>query len=102
MGSLYVQLGTALRLALLEDDKPEPNYSNRYLFVMDAMLAARRLGIPAGIRLDPKEPDWPVVFIELPTGQVTWHIEQHKQEWDNHTTEEKHERVRAFLSLQLV
>lgn len=49
--------------------------------------------------------DWrKVIFIELPTGQCTWHI--HKSEepmfahltpigfvWDGHTTEEKYQRV---------
>ncbi|HEY9261875.1 hypothetical protein, partial [Chitinophaga sp.] len=23
---------------------------------------------------DPQDPDWPVVYIKLPTGQVSWHI----------------------------
>jgi len=56
------------------------------------------------------EDEWKnVVFIDLPTGQVSWHI--HKDElvyfpglptykgvWDGHTVEEKYDRVKKYLS----
>jgi hypothetical protein len=51
---------------------------------------------------------WPVLCIELPTGQVTWHIERfdfysagferfpqlHHSVWDGHSTKEKLRRIR--------
>jgi hypothetical protein len=61
---------------------------------------------------DPSAPDWPVLFVELPTGQVSWHISpddvglfRHVRRtmagmpdapvWDGHTTDEKYARVDA-------
>jgi len=57
-------------------------------------------------RADPDAPDWPVIFIDLPTGQVSWHIGpddldlfQHVTvgtgTWDGHNTEEKYARLDA-------
>ncbi|AWN05286.1 hypothetical protein SEA_IBANTIK_64 [Streptomyces phage Ibantik] len=56
---------------------------------------------------DPQEPDWPVLFVELPGGQATWHIspddldlfqyvsdeESDWAVWDGHSTEEKYRRL---------
>ncbi len=50
-----------------------------------------------------------VVFIELPTGQVSWHIHdsempmfdflsEHDFKWDGHTTDEKWERLFKCVS----
>lgn len=61
---------------------------------------------------DREAPDWPVLYIQLPTGQVSWHISPIDQDlfghvrrtiahtlnapvWDGHTTDEKYERVDA-------
>ena len=50
---------------------------------------------------DPDEPDWPVLYVLTPEGQLSWHISpddldlfQHLQtrerfQWDGHSTEEK-------------
>ncbi len=62
---------------------------------------------PGSLEVDPKEPDWPVVIIELPTGQVSWHVPKAQLEWfvhlpsglfvwDGHTTDEKHRRIEAM------
>jgi hypothetical protein len=53
--------------------------------------------------------DWRwIVFVELPTGQCSWHIHDNElqmfehlqylktQSWDGHTTEQKYERVLAY------
>lgn len=61
---------------------------------------------------DPEAPDWPVLFVELPTGQVSWHVNPADLDlfghvrrtiagmpdapvWDGHTTDEKHARLDA-------
>jgi len=93
----YGQLLITLQLIDFIDSRPVVDYELRWFRVMDAMLHARRCGIEAGIRIDPEQPEWPVVFIELPTGQVSWHIAQHGREWDRHTTEEKYGRIRKLL-----
>lgn len=82
---------------LLEREQPV-NYDLRNDLVLAALAHARAAGLAAGVRIDPAEPAWPVVFIELPTGQVSWHLPQHGQTWDGHTTAEKYERVHALIA----
>lgn len=55
--------------------------------------------------VDPDEPDWPVICIHGPGGQMCWHIAQADVElfpdslkvkpndWDGHTTAEKYKRL---------
>jgi hypothetical protein len=73
------------------------NYDLRNLYIMDAEHIARHIGYPTGIRCDPAEPDWPVIYIELPTGQVSWHVPAHSREWDGHTTAQKIARIKLFV-----
>lgn len=72
---------------------------------------------PHGWGIDPDEPDWRVLYLDLPTGQASWHFtveefeasrkylrpHSHNVVWDGHTTEEKYERLvaadPAYLSL---
>lgn len=74
------------------------DYAERNRLVIEAVIAAWTEGLSAGFRIDPKEPEWPVVYIELQAGQVSWHIEQHSEEWDGHNTSEKYERVERFVT----
>ena len=73
----------------------------RYRLVIEALATALRAGLSAGIRIDPKEPDWPVVCIELPTGQVSWHVAEHLHPWDGHSRAEKYLRCREFIEQTL-
>lgn len=52
-----------------------------------------------------------VVYIELPTGQVSWHIRESEKDlfkhlerkgtkWDGHSTQEKYERIEACIMMQ--
>jgi hypothetical protein len=83
-------------------------YAERNNCVALLALMALRLGLNAGMKLhvgDDWEDDWRnVVFIDLPSGQVSWHIHDSEAqkfyflgtydgEWDGHTTEEKYRRV---------
>jgi hypothetical protein len=56
---------------------------------------------------DPSEPDWAVVVIQTPEGQMSWHVATGDRElfrhvrrtrptdkpWDGHTTEQKYTRL---------
>jgi hypothetical protein len=68
---------------------------------------------PAHIgRTDPNAPDWPVLIIETPAGQMSWHFAERDLDlvgrvqptgpehsrWDGHSTEEKYERLRALTA----
>lgn len=73
------------------------DYARRNQCVIRAVAYAQEIGYEAGFRIDPKEPEWPVAFIELPTGQVSWHLPQHTREWDGHSTDAKYERVSKYI-----
>lgn len=91
----YVPGGLALLLAAIEAN--DEKYVPRYGLILQAVAYAHGLGLQAGFRFDPAEAEWPVAFIELPTGQVSWHLPQHPVAWDGHTTEEKYQRIRRFI-----
>jgi hypothetical protein len=78
-------------------EEHDTDYEVRYGLVLDAIALAHQIGYPAGFRIDPDEPGWPVAVIELPTGQVSWHMPEHPTEWDGHETPEKYRRVLKFI-----
>ena|SRR5690348_10523945 len=85
-------------VGLLQDiEAHDTAYEERYKLVLDAVATAAYLGLRAGFRIDPDEPEWPCAYIELPTGQVSWHMPQHPVAWDGHSTEEKYQRIRRFV-----
>lgn len=86
-----------LKLLLYEIMKNDTNYAKRNPQILQALGIAAQIGYPCGIRIDADEPMWPVVFIELPVGQVSWHIPEHIERFNGHTTEEKHNRIKKFL-----
>lgn len=62
---------------------------------------------------DPSTPEWLVVTIATPTGQMAWHIapgdvdlfdgdatlDESSWEWDGHSTDEKYSRLRELTKL---
>lgn len=51
--------------------------------------------------------EWAILYVELPTGQASWHVpkqlvestsipRQNHVEWDGHTREEKNDRLQEF------
>ena len=85
----------------------EAVYTERNEAVALLVALARRLGYPTySYTMD--DPEWPVVFIELPRiGQVSWHIPMHEMAlffppmqrktsnpWDGHDNREKAARLR--------
>lgn len=92
------RLETLLRFIQAHDEAK--NYEQRNRCVYRAIGHASECGYGVGFRIDPDEPEWPVAYIELPTGQVSWHLPQHDAEWDGHTTEQKYQRVQAWLENQ--
>lgn len=73
-------------------------YDERNRLVLMALIEAGKDGLAAGIRIDVNDLAWPVVFIELPTGQVSWHIKQYQQVWDGHSTAMKWLRCAQYLA----
>lgn len=81
-------------------------YFDRNQAAMAFAQVCRSYNFPVGLRIDPNEPDWPILFIRLPQGQVSWHLPKDEivgdwpifdQEWDGHTLKQKRQRIQAFI-----
>lgn len=99
--------------ALLLEQAKNAAYFDRNLLALVLIRLALQHGFNAGRRTDPEgEPGWQtVLLVELPTGQVSWHVPddffgplcsiaelpEFSGEWDGHTTAEKQARMIAFI-----
>lgn len=72
---------------------PERDYAMRNAAVYSAVGLALQLGWSAGFRPDEKQPDWPVAYIMLPTGQVSWHLPAFPDPYNGHTTADKYDHI---------
>ena len=73
-----------------------------------AAMALARLASARGFVIGVKPaPDWPILFIDLPTGQVSWHIPagelvgnwpEYAGEWDGHGLAAKRQRIADFIT----
>jgi hypothetical protein len=75
----------------------DSNYEKRNWLVLEAMIYAHHLGYETGIGTDPETPGWPVVYIDLPTGQTSWHIPEYQKSWDGHSTSMKIRRIEEYI-----
>lgn len=115
----------AVVAALAEDfrdlaagDEPAPaEEALRPVYRERAHLVAHLAGLyPSVIAFsDPEEPEWPVVYVDTPAGQCSWHLsladldlfghveqvpaDDPRAQWDGHTTEEKYQRLAALREL---
>lgn len=83
-------------------------YFDRNQAAMALAKLAQVQGMKVGLRIDPKEPDWPVLMIDLPTGQVSWHLpknevvgqfQEYDQPWDGHDLDVKRKRMKDYILL---
>lgn len=77
------------------------DYERRNGFVMAAVNRAKAIGLEAGYGVDAPSLGFQIVaYIELPTGQVSWHLPNHEREWDGHSTLTKSDRARRYANGQ--
>ena len=85
------------------ESKPDEAYLDRNLCVQVIARMAQKLGYNVGIK---ENGDWPILYIDLPTGQVSWHLplkeivgnfSEYSMEWDNHDVECKRNRLVEFI-----
>ena len=85
------------------ESKPDEAYLDRNLCVQVMTRMAQKLGYNVGVK---ENGDWPILYIDLPTGQVSWHIPaaelvralpEYNGKWDGHDLEEKRKRIKEFL-----
>lgn len=74
----------------------DQNYEIRYELIIKAMYYATEIGYETGLRCD-NQNNWPVAIIHLPEGQVSWHMEPDKIEYDGHSTEEKYNVIGNYI-----
>lgn len=91
-----LQLAKQLHRAM-EDNE---DYDRRETAILKAMDAAKSLGYKSGFGYDNKPEALEglrlVAYIQLPTGQVSWHMREFSEEYDGHTTEQKFDRIAEF------
>jgi hypothetical protein len=92
-----------------QSNSKQEAYIDRNLAVMALAKLAKQQGYNVGVQQDPNEPDWPVIMIDLPTGQVGWHIPKkellgdwpdYTDLWDGHSVQQKQQRVKKFIDSQ--
>lgn len=85
------------------ESTPDEAYYDRNLCVQVIAEMASRLGYKTGIKDDP---EWVIIYVDLPTGQVSWHIPkkevvcnipEYQGKWDGHNLQEKRDRLVKFL-----
>lgn len=85
-------------------------YAERNALAQLLAALAIRVRWDAGTAADPKLPDLPVIFLDTPVGQLSWHVQAHqvhpwlppyRGEWDGHTTTAKQVRVEALTKALL-
>lgn len=96
MVSMYLDQVAAIDPSAVPATGTEADYAKRNECIWWAFAFAHGAGFRCGVGLDPNEPGYVVVYIELPTGQVSWHVPVHDRPWDGHTTEQKYRRIEAF------
>jgi len=88
-----------LKETLQKIELNDTNYPLRNVLILEAIYLAAALGYKSGVRLDVEDPNWPVFVIDLPTGQVAWHLPAVAVAYDGHSIKDKYERCRKFISL---
>jgi hypothetical protein len=83
-------------------------YAERNAVVLAFAHMAELMGWEVGTVVDPEEPDWPVLLIDTPAGQVSWHFKaeelpssmpEYVGEWDGHDTPEKYARLARLVGM---
>lgn len=88
----------------MSEDEIRALYTERAKCVIGIARAAKALLLTVGFATDASEPEWPVLYIDLPTGQVSWHLSRSDRElaldigeypgtYDGHSTELKYKRL---------
>ena len=92
----------------MSNSKNQAYYDRNQAVMVMAKLAMLQ-GHTVGVSINPNEPDWPVLMIEFPTGQVGWHIPKaeltgdwpkYSKPWDGHSLQDKRERLQQYLLLR--
>ncbi len=90
-----VRMTHTLKMILQDVELNETNYEARNTLVYLALGTAAGMGLKVGIRVDD---GWPVICIELPTGEVSWHHKPYEVPFSGYDTAEKYRRIREYVN----
>jgi hypothetical protein len=90
----------------LESNSIEEAYFDRNQLAMLCAKMAQTLGWD--VRVNPEDEEWPIILINLPTGQISYHIPVNEMRgeyeidwegtfWDGHFLNEKRESIQKYL-----
>lgn len=114
-GRIAVAIAEARDAGREEGDDFVTLYSDRTCLVGALVAHAAMRGWRYGWKLDDalEGNEWPVVFVDLPTGQVSWHVARadfdvvfwsemprYEGTWDGHSTVEKLTRLRTWCQTE--
>jgi len=105
LGISILQQDTETSDKKLESDTLQEAYLDRNQAVQLVAILAKLVGYPVGMKRDDA---WPIIYIQLPTGQVSWHlplsqvrvakIADDEFSWDGHSLDEKRQRIEQYLA----
>ena len=81
-------------------------YAERNRIAQALGRMAMEMKYNVGIKNDSEDNEYVILYIDLPTGQVSWHIPkreligefpEYQEEWDGHQIETKIERVEKYI-----
>ena len=97
---------TKYRKQTKNESTPDEAYLDRNLVVQVLAGLSHEIGYKVGIKPDP---EWPILYIDLPTGQVSWHIPKkemigdwpiYEGKWDGHDLGTKRNRLKAYMEVK--
>jgi hypothetical protein len=92
-------LATLLAGVVREGDKGD--YGARNQMIYAALACAALDGADCGVRFNQDDHEWPIVYIVLPTGQVSWTVQQFLPPASPHTIDENNAAIQKFVERYL-
>ena len=98
---------TKYRKQTKNESTPDEAYLDRNLAVQVMAKMAQELHYRVGVK--DEKTDWPILYVDLPTGQVSWHIPKkelmgdlpiYEGKWDGHDLGTKRNRLKAYMEVK--
>lgn len=107
-GAVDSRRGFSECYSMADHSTPEQAYFDRNQLALAFARLALAQGWTVGLGVDPDEPAWPVLYVDSPFGQVSWHLPKHEVDpaawpvyagrWDGHSVETKRERLARLIA----
>jgi len=99
--------GYTRRITMIQNTHDSEPYFDRNQILKAFCLMVKNKGLKIGWQDDPKDMYFVIMFIDLPTGQISYHIPRweidlskwprYAGQWDGHSTEQKRVRLNEYI-----